>query len=41
VQTIANRIVEITPKGIIDKEMTYEEYLQNDKIKSQREVMYV
>jgi ATPase subunit of ABC transporter with duplicated ATPase domains len=40
VQTIANRIVEITPNGIIDKEMSYEEYLQNDKIKSQREVMY-
>ncbi|MFL5730723.1 MAG: ABC-F family ATP-binding cassette domain-containing protein [Cytophagaceae bacterium] len=40
IQTIANRIVEITPNGIIDKEMTYEEYLQNDKIKSQREVMY-
>jgi ATPase subunit of ABC transporter with duplicated ATPase domains len=40
-QTIANRIVEITPNGIIDKpDMTYEEYLQNEKIKSEREMMY-
>jgi ATPase subunit of ABC transporter with duplicated ATPase domains len=41
VQTVANRIVEITPNGIIDKPgMTYEEYLQNEKIKSERETMY-
>jgi ATPase subunit of ABC transporter with duplicated ATPase domains len=41
VQTIANRIVEITPNGIIDKPgMTYEEYLQSEKIKSERETMY-
>jgi ATPase subunit of ABC transporter with duplicated ATPase domains len=41
VQTIANRIVEITPNGIIDKPgMTYEEYLQNEKIKAEREMMY-
>jgi ATPase subunit of ABC transporter with duplicated ATPase domains len=41
VNTIANRVVELTPKGIIDKSMTYEEYLQSEKIKAQREVMYV
>jgi ATPase subunit of ABC transporter with duplicated ATPase domains len=41
VNTIANRIIEITPKGIVDKAMTYEEYLQNEKIKAQRESMYV
>lgn len=41
VNTIANRIVEVTPAGIIDKEMTYEEFLQNEKVKAQREEMYV
>ena len=30
VQTIANRIIEITPNGIIDKRMTYDEYLESD-----------
>lgn len=29
VQTIANRIIEITPTGLIDKQMTYDEYLEN------------
>lgn len=37
VNTVANRIIEITPKGFLDKEMSYEEYLQNDKVKTQRE----
>jgi ATPase subunit of ABC transporter with duplicated ATPase domains len=41
IQTIANRIIEITPKGIIDKMMTYEEYLENEKVKAQQEEMYV
>jgi len=41
VQTIANRIIELTPNGVIDKDMTYEEYLQNEKVKAQREEMYV
>ncbi len=40
VQTIANRIIEITPVGIIDKEMTYDEYLESETIKTQREGMY-
>lgn len=40
VQTIANRIIEITPKGIIDKEMTYDEYLENEDILRLREEMY-
>ena len=30
VQTIANRIIEITPHGIIDKRMSYDEYLESD-----------
>ncbi|OFY87619.1 MAG: ABC-F family ATPase, partial [Bacteroidetes bacterium RIFCSPLOWO2_12_FULL_31_6] len=31
VNTVANRIIELTPNGCIDKEMTYDEYLENDK----------
>lgn len=33
IDTIANRIIELTPKGIIDRQMGFEEYLQNDEIK--------
>ncbi|WP_019534113.1 ABC-F family ATP-binding cassette domain-containing protein [Paenibacillus ginsengihumi] len=40
VQTIANRIIEITPKGLIDRTTTYEEYLANEDIKKQRELQY-
>lgn len=36
VNTVANRIIEITPKGIIDKEMTYSEYLADEKVKALR-----
>jgi ATPase subunit of ABC transporter with duplicated ATPase domains len=39
VQTIANRIIEITPKGIIDKQMTYDEYLADEDVQKQRAVM--
>lgn len=41
VQTVANRIIEITPKGIIDqRNTTFDEYLTNDHIKKQREHLY-
>jgi ATPase subunit of ABC transporter with duplicated ATPase domains len=40
VDTIANRIVELTPKGIIDKRMTYEEYLADENIKALRQQNY-
>jgi ATPase subunit of ABC transporter with duplicated ATPase domains len=40
VQTLADRIIEITPNGIIDKDLTYDEYLDNKKIKEQRTEMY-
>lgn len=40
VNTVANRIIEITPKGLIDKVMTYEEYLADDKVKALREELY-
>jgi len=41
VQTIANRVIEITPAGAIDKRMTYDEYISNTEIKEQREKMYL
>ncbi|KJD47239.1 ABC-F family ATP-binding cassette domain-containing protein [Paenibacillus terrae] len=40
IQTIANRIVEITPNGVIDRTMSYDEYLENDEITKLRESMY-
>ncbi|HWQ88589.1 MAG TPA: ATP-binding cassette domain-containing protein [Desulfitobacteriaceae bacterium] len=33
VQTIANRIIEITPNGLVDRQLTYDEYLENDNVK--------
>lgn len=39
-QTVANRIIELTPKGIIDKDCTYDEYLENPSIKEMRKKMY-
>jgi len=40
VHTVANRIIELTPTGIIDKYMTYDEYLEDESIKALREKMY-
>ncbi len=39
VQTIANRIIEISPKGMLDKEMTFDEYLQSERVTEQRQSM--
>lgn len=39
-QTVANRIIEITPNGIIDQLMSFDEYLRSEKIKAQREALY-
>jgi ATPase subunit of ABC transporter with duplicated ATPase domains len=39
-QTVANRIIEITPKGIIDRLCTYDEYLEDPRIKVLQEEMY-
>lgn len=39
-QTVANRIVEITPKGVIDRYMSFDEYLESDVIKELRKKMY-
>jgi len=40
VQTIANRIIEITPAGFIDRHMTYDEYLEDDRVNELRNEMY-
>ena len=39
-QTVGNRILEITPNGVIDRYMTFDEYLEDDKIKELRTKMY-
>lgn len=39
-QTVANRIIEITPNGVIDKYATFDEYLDDPKVKELREKMY-
>jgi ATPase subunit of ABC transporter with duplicated ATPase domains len=39
-ETVANRIIEITPKGMIDKLMTYDEYLADERVKEVKEELY-
>ncbi|KAB1159299.1 ATP-binding cassette domain-containing protein [Tenacibaculum aiptasiae] len=39
-QTVANRIIEITPKGVIDKYSTFDDYLADPKVKELRNKMY-
>ncbi len=39
--TVANRIIELTPKGVIDRYMTFEEYMSDPKVKSLRNSMYL
>lgn len=39
-QTVANRVIEITPKGVIDRYSTFDEYLDDPKIKELRDQMY-
>ncbi|MCT4622461.1 MAG: ATP-binding cassette domain-containing protein [Schleiferiaceae bacterium] len=38
--TVANRIIEITPNGVIDKLMTYDEYIADEKVQAQRDKLY-
>lgn len=38
--TVANRIIEITPNGFIDKLMSYDEYIENDKVAAQKDALY-
>ncbi|MRX40437.1 ATP-binding cassette domain-containing protein [Flavobacterium sp. LC2016-23] len=39
-QTVGNRVVELTPNGVIDRYMTFDEYLDDEKIQEQRKKMY-
>ena len=39
-QTVCNRIIELTPNGVIDREMTYDEYLTDKKIKELQAQLY-
>ena len=39
-QTVANRVIEITPKGVIDRYTSFDEYMQDSKIKELRHKMY-
>lgn len=39
-QTVCNRVIELTPKGIIDRDMTYDEYLADKKVKEMQQEMY-
>ena len=38
--TVANRIIELTPKGMIDRLMTYDDYLADDRVQSMRDELY-
>jgi len=40
IRSVCNRVIELTPNGIIDKYMDFEEYLANEDIKARREKMY-
>ena len=39
-QTVANRVIELTPSGIIDRLMSFDEYLEDDRVKQLRGEMY-
>ncbi|NDI99255.1 ATP-binding cassette domain-containing protein [Flavobacterium sp. LaA7.5] len=39
-QTVANRVLEITPNGVIDRYMTFDDYLDDEKVKELRKKMY-
>ena len=40
IQTVCNRIIELTPNGIIDKLMDYDDYISDERIQTLREKMY-
>jgi len=40
IQTVCNRIIEITPNGIIDKRMDYDDYILSEEIKVRRDALY-
>jgi ATPase subunit of ABC transporter with duplicated ATPase domains len=40
VETIANRVIEITPNGVFDKEIEFDAFLESDEIQAQIDGMY-
>ena len=40
IQTVCNRIIELTPNGIIDKKMDYDDYITDEKVAAQQEKLY-
>ena len=40
INTVANRIIELTPNGTIDKLMNYEEYIHDDRVKELKQKLY-
>ena len=40
IQTVCNRIIELTPNGMIDKRMEFDDYITSDKVKAQLEELY-
>ena len=40
IDTVANRIIEITPSGIIDRPMTFDEYIENEDVRKLRDELY-
>ena len=40
IQSVCNRIIELTPNGIIDKLMDYDDYISDDSIRAKRDEMY-
>ncbi len=40
IQTVCNRVIELTPSGIIDKRMDYDDYITDDRVAALREKMY-
>ena len=40
IQTIANRIIEVTPNGVVDKVATYDEFLESQELQKQVDAMY-
>ena len=40
IQSVCNRIIELTPNGIIDKMMDYDDYIIDEKVKALRERLY-
>jgi ATPase subunit of ABC transporter with duplicated ATPase domains len=40
IQTVCNRVIEITPKGMIDKQMQYDDYISDEKLMEKRNSLY-